>query len=512
MTQDQENEPRVRITNPIKSIAIIGGGASGAIALETLKSLESQHFDEIVLYERRAVPGGIWYLDPTPNELNIEPGLDQRQLDPKLKIPSIPNGEDAKKKQNNKVVRSQQERYVHTAAYENLKTNIPEQLMTYSDEKKWGCDDSLYVNTDYVRGVAIQKYIERYINRNKQHVVYNTTVESIDKDYSPGRGTDDGKFKLTLRTELQETTEDGKPLDLWTEREFDSVIIATGHYHVPYIPDVPGLKDVYAAHPGKISHSKTFRATDDFQDQTVLIIGTRASGSDISEIATKTAKAVYQSKRSPDTAVRWKDSGNLSIKPKIVRYEVDQLTKEITVYFDDGTTISNPDKIIYATGFRFSYPFLNDLYPNFTTGYIIPDLYQHTFFTKDPKLAIIGVPTDALSFRAFEYQAVLVSRFLAGLITLPSLKDQIVWATERFRTRGDTRAYHTIDIDGKLEYLQTLVDLGRGVEPIDRLAIGRPFPQWTESDLAKHEEVKQTLIKFFGAKQEEEIDGVSIPA
>ncbi|KAH3687959.1 hypothetical protein WICPIJ_001056 [Wickerhamomyces pijperi] len=502
MTIDKQSDSqsRVRITSPIKSIAIIGGGASGAITLDTLKSLDK--FDEIVLYERRDVLGGVWYLDEKPNELDIEPGLSQNELDPQLQIPKDINAQEGKK-----LERSTQERYIHTASYETLRTNIPEHLMTYSDEKSWGADQSVYVEEEYVRGTAIQEYIERYVQRNKQHVVFNTTVESIDKDYSNGV---DAKFKLTLRTELSETNEDGKALDLWTEREFDSVIIATGHYHVPYIPDVPGLKDVYRLHPGKISHSKTFRITDDFKDQKLLIIGTRASGSDIAEIAVKTAKVVYQSKRSPGTAARWADVENLFIKPKIERYTVDPETKEITVHFNDGTTITDPDQIIYATGFRFSYPFLKNLYPGFTTGYAVPDLYLHTFFTKDPRLTLVGVPTDAISFRAFEFQAVLVSRYLAGLVSLPPLRDQITWGNQRYRLYGDTRAYHTIEHNGKLEYLQSLVDLGGGVEPIDDRKIGRPFPVWTDFDLKKMKEISEKLIKFFGVEVSD-ANGVTVP-
>lgn len=496
MTQDSEDYARVKLNSPVKSVAIIGGGASGAIALDTLKSLD--HFEEIVLYERRDVLGGVWNLDVNPNSLDIPPGVDQNVLDPPLVVPESIDG-------GKKTSRSNQERYVHTASYENLRTNIPEQLMTFSDEKSWGADESQYVDTEFVRGVAIQKYIERYVNRNKSHVVTRTTVEKIDKGYS----APNSKFKLVLRTELEEVDEEGNHLDLWTEKEFDSVIIATGHYHVPFIPEVPGIKDVYHNFPGVIKHSKTFRKNGDFKNQTVIVVGTRASGADITDISSKTARRVYQSKRSVAPTLRWRDLPNVELKAVITKYEVNIASKDFKVYFDDGTFVTNPDQIVYATGFRFSYPFLRDLYPNFTTGYILPDLYQHTFLIKDPKLAVIGVPTDAISFRAFEFQAVLVSRFLAGLITLPSLREQLDWALQRYADKGNVRAYHTIDLDNKFGYLQSLVNLGGGIEPLDSRKIGRPFPTFSEDDINKQNAVLERLTAFFDRAKIEE--GISIP-
>ncbi|KAH3679490.1 hypothetical protein WICMUC_000935 [Wickerhamomyces mucosus] len=490
MTQDHPNSQSGSVPRKVRSVAIIGGGASGAIALDSLKKIDQ--FDEIVLYERRNVPGGVWYLDNKPNKLDVPPGLTQEYLDPKLKIPEFKEGIAELK-----LPRSNQERYIHTASYENLKTNIPEQLMTFSDEKTWSAPPELIVEKDYVRGTVIQKYIEKYINRNKSHVVYNTTIESIDKDYS----NPEAKFKLTLRTELDETNSSGENLDKWHYREFDAVVIATGHYHVPYIPNVPGLNEVYNRYPHKISHSKTFRATDDFTNQKIIVIGTRASGADIVEIASSSAREVYQSKRTKEAALRWKDADNSILKPIITKYELTS-SGEVKVYFEDGSVVENPDQIIYATGFRYSYPFLRGLYPNFTTGYIIPDLYKHTFFIKDPLLSVIGVPTDAISFRAFEFQSVLVSRYLAGLISLPPLEEQLQWTNERFVLKGDTRSYHTIDFDNKLPYLQSLVDLGGGVDPIDPEKKGRPFPTWTEEDLAKHQEILEKLAKFFGRVKE----------
>ena len=467
----------------IKSVAIIGGGASGAIALDTL--IQESHFDEIVLFERRDVLGGVWVLDEAPDELDVPPGVDQNTLDPQL---SIPEFEDKLQ-----TARADQQRFLHTAAYKGLRTNIPELLMTYSDDKDWKTAEDERVDDVYVRGHVIQRYLNNYLKRHEDHIVYRTTVEDVKKDYT----VQDAPFELVLRTETDEVDSEGRAVDVWTKRTFDAVIVATGHYHVPSIPDVPGIDEVYRQFPKLINHSKTFRSVEDFKDQTIIIIGSRASGADIVELGAKYAKQIYQSKRGGNR-VRGSDSSNVEFKPVISKYEV--LNGDVLVHFEDGSTVTNPDKIIYATGFRFSYPFLNKSYPSFTTGYIIPDLYQHTFYTKDPQLAFVGVPTDAISFRAFEYQAILVSRYLAQKVVLPPLEEQIRWTLARYREKGDTRAYHTIDWGKKFEYWDLLTRLGGGVGPIGNA--GRAFPVVTDEEVQVYDKLAQTLLTFFGVTEE----------
>jgi Flavin-binding monooxygenase-like len=50
-------------------------------------------------------------------------------------------------------------------------------------------------------------------------------------------------------------------------QEFDSVVIASGHYHSPNVPDIPGLKEWKNRWPERVSHSKAYRRPDDFKDK-----------------------------------------------------------------------------------------------------------------------------------------------------------------------------------------------------------------------------------------------------
>ena len=54
--------------------------------------------------------------------------------------------------------------------------------------------------------------------------------------------------------------------------EYDAVVVASGHYNDPFIPDIPGLVDFDKAYPGAISHSKFYRRPNDFKDKVRMLV------------------------------------------------------------------------------------------------------------------------------------------------------------------------------------------------------------------------------------------------
>lgn len=50
-------------------------------------------------------------------------------------------------------------------------------------------------------------------------------------------------------------------------KTFDAVVIATGHYHAPYVPDLPGLADWRRKWPDNVIHSKQYRIPEQFKDK-----------------------------------------------------------------------------------------------------------------------------------------------------------------------------------------------------------------------------------------------------
>lgn len=102
-------------------------------------------------------------------------------------------------------------------------------------------------------------------------VEYNTTVESVR------RNLDTASHAWTVVVRKAKEGED----DYWWSEDFDAVVVANGHYTVPFLPDIPGLAEYNQAHPNIISHLKSFRDPQSYRDKTVVVIGASISGPDI---------------------------------------------------------------------------------------------------------------------------------------------------------------------------------------------------------------------------------------
>lgn len=64
------------------------------------------------------------------------------------------------------------------------------------------------------------------------------------------------------------TVNNAQDRNRYTE-EFDAVVIATGHYAVPYVPDFPGLKELNKSQHIQILHSRDYRSPDEFKDKVI---------------------------------------------------------------------------------------------------------------------------------------------------------------------------------------------------------------------------------------------------
>lgn len=472
----------------VKTVAVIGAGASGSISLDTL--LKENHFLHVTVFERRDTAGGIWCLDEdvgiTPP--NVKAGASHELLDPPVENPFREGSVDY---QGKTIITSKvtQERFEKTPSYKGLTTNITEKLMTFSDEKSWNVNNEPnYREQEFVDGLVVQKYIQKYISRNlkDERVLFKTgvVVEDIEKVYGK-KDSIPYHFRLTLRRDHNEAFD-----EFWQE-DFDAVIVATGHYHIPKIPLIEGLPDVEKKLPGKVQHAKFYRSPDLYAGKNVLVVGSRASGTDIAKSIARKANLVYQSIRTPRASIK-PDSYGIVHKPTVRRYEVVSRTA-FKAIFDDGTESDELDYVIYGTGYQFSFPFLDSLYKEsgvqlIKDGTVITDLFQHTFAISQPLLAFVGMPIDGISFRVFEYQAILVSRYLAGKVDMPNRASMYNWVLQRLQTKGITRAYHTIGIADAFEYIDTLVRLGHIKDP--ELADGRQFPELDKALVTRFYEEK----------------------
>lgn len=154
------------------------------------------------------------------------------------------------------------------------------------------------------------------------------------------------------------------------------------------------------------------------------------------------------------------------------------------VHFVDGTSVPNVDELIFGTGYSWTLPFLPQVE---VRNNRVPGLYQHVAYQNDPTLLFVGAVAAGLTFRVFEWQAVLAARILAGRVNLPPLEEQQKWERERVVKRGDGVPFTLVFPDFE-DYFETLRELagepedgepGRRLPPFDR--------KWLEVFMAGHE-------------------------
>jgi cation diffusion facilitator CzcD-associated flavoprotein CzcO len=145
-----------------------------------------------------------------------------------------------------------------------------------------------------------RQYVESYFaaHGTDSLLSLNTTLE--DLSLIPLSHSKPEKWKLTLRR-----YEPVQNVDIWWEEIFDAVVLANGHYSVPFVPQVKGLEEYLKLYPNRVNHSKTYRSPSIFRDKKLLVIGNSASGHDIVvDLLTMAHLPVYQSRRSKSSWCR----------------------------------------------------------------------------------------------------------------------------------------------------------------------------------------------------------------
>lgn len=233
---------------PVKArrVAVIGAGPAGAIATDAL--VKEQAFDTIRVFDRRAGIGGTWIYTPhlptaIPSLEDLVSGKADEAVPPPPQLPAVTPLSDE--------VNGHQRRFADTALHENLHSNITPAIMSYTQEP--------FPNTLSARTLAehgpgapfrhhavIREWVEGIFARggHEKLVELNTTVERAEKV--------GGEWVLTLRKEAG-----GR--NYWWRETFDALVVATGHYNVPWFPNIPGLVEYDRKFPGRIQHSKHFR-------------------------------------------------------------------------------------------------------------------------------------------------------------------------------------------------------------------------------------------------------------
>ncbi|XP_066479177.1 dimethylaniline monooxygenase [N-oxide-forming] 4-like isoform X3 [Tiliqua scincoides] len=404
----------------VRRVAIIGAGVSG---LASIKCCLDEGL-EPTCFEKNESIGGVWQFTETPEE-------------------------------------------GRATVYRSVISNTSKEMSCFSDFP-FPADFPNYLRhsklLDYLRMYAEKFHLLDYIR-------FKTTVCSVRKqpDF-----TATGQWLVVTETNGQRTSV-----------AFDAIMVCSGHYAELNLPldYFPGIENFQ----GRYLHTWEYRDPKPFEGGKVLVVGAGNSGGDIAVEIGRTGAQVFLSTRTGTWVLsrisdagwpldmifttrfsrfierilpacfinrilakkfrQWFNHENYGLipvqsswKPFIVNDELpsyilcgDVVVKpnvkaftETSVIFEDETVEENVDVVIFATGYKTSFPFLDESLHSVCKSHM--NLYKQVFppHLEKPTLAIIGTIAIAGStLPAVELQARWVTRVFNGSSKLPPVNKQI---------------------------------------------------------------------------------------
>ncbi len=341
-----------------KRVAVIGAGPSGLAQMRAFQSAakKGDEIPEIVCFETQDNWGGLW-------NYTWRTGLDEY-------------GEP-----------------VHCSMYRYLWSNGPKEGLEFADysfEEHFGKQIASYppraVLYDYIEGRVKKADVRKWI-RFRSPVRYVTFDDAS------------GKFTVTAH-------------DLKNDREyseeFDNVVVASGHFSTPNVPQFEGFETFN----GRVLHAHDFRDALEFNGKDILIIGTSYSAEDIGSQCWKYGcKSVTVSHRTAPMGYKWPD--NWKEVPLLQKVEKNTCT------FKDGST-ADVDAIILCTGYLHHFPFMEEKLKLRTANRLATaDLYKGVVWVDNPELFYLGMQDQWYTFNMFDAQAWYVRDIIMGRIEVP---------------------------------------------------------------------------------------------
>ncbi|KAK9369693.1 hypothetical protein V1509DRAFT_618837 [Lipomyces kononenkoae] len=329
--------------------------------------------------------------------------------------------------------------------------------------------------TYFAHRSAIADFLQHYAKEFEHLISYNSNVSDVRKE--------DGVWVVTYQI--------GEAGSSPRKETFDAVVVATGYFNLPYIPDVKGIAEYAEKYAESVLHSKSYRTPEPYKDKTVLVVGNAASGIDISNQLAATAKRVYKSVRSESTAPGRPDP---SVKEVT---EIDFFDPEDkSIHLKNGDILNDVDVVIYATGYLRSLPFLSQInegsHPLITDGSYVRDLYLHFVYIEDPTLAVLGTPRFVLPFRVSQAQACYIARVWSGRLKLPprAIMEYYIW--KRLQEVKDTRMIHDLKFPEDADFCEYILALCKLI-PGD-LGV---FPRkWTKLERTLRRDIGSLKVAF----------------
>lgn len=401
--------------------------------------LAEQHFDQIDVFEQRSSVGGAWNYSPSSSKIGVS-----------TTVPHLNPHEPPEKPIWISQAEGKHEAIFVSPLYDRLETNIPKELMRYSD-KPFPQEAQLFP-----KHRTVKQYLEDYAQDVKSLIYFETQVADVRL-----------KDPKLATWELKATNLQTGDVSIHT---YDAVVVASGHFTVPYIPDPPGIEAWNRSYPGAISHSKFYDSPESFRGRKVVVVGNSASGLDIGAQINEVSKGrVIVSQRSESYLAASAPSD------KIVCAEVAEFLSptyyDRAIRFADGRIEQQVDAVVFCTGYFYSYPFLESLNPPVVThGWRTMNVYQQLFYIEQPTLAFPVLSQRVIPFPMAENQAAVFSRVWSGRLQLPSKTEMQAWEDAEVADKGDGKAYHLLPFPLDADYLNFLYDWAVSAEPRAGLA------------------------------------------
>eukprot|EP00095_Tigriopus_kingsejongensis_P000073 snap_masked-scaffold2_size2283618-processed-gene-15.5 protein:Tk00073 transcript:snap_masked-scaffold2_size2283618-processed-gene-15.5-mRNA-1 annotation:"flavin-containing monooxygenase fmo" len=345
--------------------------------------------------------------------------------------------------------------------YRYLWSNGPKEGLEFADysfEEHFGRPIASYppraVLFDYIEGRVKKAGVRDMIR-------FSSVVRSVTFDDSTKL------FSVTVKDHVNDR--------LYTET-FDNVVVASGHFSTPNVPEFPG----FDSFKGRVLHAHDFRDAAEFKDKDLLLIGTSYSAEDIGSQCWKYgAKSITVSYRTAPMGYDW--PSNWKEVPLLEKVEGNTAT------FKDGSQ-KDVDAIILCTGYLHSFPFMEEELELKTNNRLYPiSLYNGVVWEDNPALMYLGMQDQWYTFNMFDAQAWYVRDVIMGDIRVPS-KEEMHEDIARWRAMEDELEddYAAIEFQG--EYTLRLMEQTDYPE-FDISAANQAFFEWK-----KHK--KENIMTF----------------
>ena len=412
-------------------VAIIGSGPCGLSMLNAFQTAKNngEEIPEIVCFEKQSDWGGLW-------NYSWRTGSDQYG-DP------VPN-----------------------SMYRYLWSNGPKECLEFAD---YSFDEHFNqpipsfppreVLYEYILGRAKKADLKKYIK-------FDTAVTNVVYN--------ENQFQITSLNKKE---------SLSSKENFDYLIISSGHFSVPYIPEYDGM----SSFPGRILHGHDFRDAEEFRGKDVVVLGSSYSAEDIALQCYKYgAKSVTIGYRNNPMGFKWPEG------MKEVHY-LDKLDGNKAT-FKDGHS-QNIDALILCSGYLHHFPYLEDnlklkthnrLYP--------PKLYKGVIWQDNHNLAYLGMQDQFHTFNMFDCQAWYVRDVIMKKIQVPNdqeiEKDIKEWVEKEEKLEDPIQM-----IDFQTEYTKDLY-AASDYPKIDFELIQSHFKEWEHH---KEEDIMTYRNKSFSS-------------